>query len=237
MSEQTTMKVICVIMALGLVGMILVMTLPTAKKDVSAASVVVDGEFADQSTKAPEKADFDAESGMPCVNREAFDDWYANYSASSVENEEETAETVEATPEIYTVNSEPISEDLQRYLYNQLSRYGKEWFFPIAVAQIYQESRWNTLAENPNGLDKGLCQFRTTYFEEMAKDAGLYEFDIMNPLDSLWTYAYTMARYLEMTSDDVPMALSLYYSGPNGAYADDYVQDVMQWMPTMEEIE
>lgn len=126
-----------------------------------------------------------------------------------------------------------LSPYLQEYLYGQLARYGCEWFFPVALCQIYQESRFRSDAVNPNGMDKGLCQFREQYWEYHAKLSGLYEYDIWNPIDQLWVYAWLMSENLRKSSGDVGMALSRYYLG-EATYCEKYVGDVMQWIQTME---
>lgn len=43
---------------------------------------------------------------------------------------------------------------------------GIGWWYPYACAQIEQESHWDPWAENPNGQDKGLLQFRLCYWTE-----------------------------------------------------------------------
>lgn len=137
----------------------------------------------------------------------------------------------------YTVSGIELSRDLQRYLYDRLSEFGCEWFFRYALCQIFQESQFNAAAENPNGLDKGLCQFRITYFPYVAQEAGLVEYDVFNPIDSLYVYAYMMCKYLNETGGDVAMSLSLYHSGYGGPYSAQYVSDVTRWFETIKEAE
>ena len=137
----------------------------------------------------------------------------------------------------YTVNGFELGRDLQRYLYDRLSEFGCEWFFRYALCQIFQESQFNAAAENPNGLDKGLCQFRVPYFPEVAKEAGLVEYDIFSPIDSIYVYTYLMCKYLNETEGDVAMSLSLYRNGYGGAYSAGYVREVTQWFETVKEVE
>lgn len=134
---------------------------------------------------------------------------------------------------LYSVNGATLSPYLQEYLYGQLARYGAEWFFPVALCQIYQESRYLTNAQNPNGQDKGLCQFREQFWEYHARLSGLYEYDIWNPIDQLWVYSWLMAENLRKSGGDIGMALSRYYLG-EATYSETYVQAVMQWINTME---
>ena len=157
-------------------------------------------------------------------------------ASASAPVEMETAGAQTGAPEglvHYAVNGVVLSPYLQEYLYGQLSRYGAEWFFPVALCQIYQESRYKADAQNPNGQDKGLCQFREQFWEYHAKLSGLYEYDIWNPIDQLWVYAWLMAQNLQKSGGDIGMALSRYYLG-EATYSETYVTAVMQWFGTME---
>lgn len=129
---------------------------------------------------------------------------------------------------IYSINGDALSKNLQIYLYCELSNRGIEWFYEYALCQIYQESRFNHNVINSNGLDMGLCQFRITYFPKFAKEAGLYQADIMNPIDSIYVYAYLMSKYIKSTGN-VNEALSKYYTGGE-YYCQTYVDDVTQWL-------
>lgn len=206
-------------------------------------------------------------SAMPCEDPEAFERWYATYEqetgeearveidfvpdvredvpqevptvqSSEVETSSEVpSERVEETVAVYSVNGETLNPDIQAYLYQRLAEFHCEFFFRYALCQIYQESRFNAAAENTNGLDKGICQFRLPYFGELAREAGLVEYDIFNPIDSIYVYTYLMCKYLNETGGDVAMSLSLYYSGYGGPYSSEYVKDVTQWFETMKEVE
>lgn len=82
----------------------------------------------------------------------------------------------------------------------------------------------------------GLCQFKARYFQDVAQEAGLVEYDIMNPIDSIYVYTWLMCKYLNETEGDVAMSLSLYFSGYGGEYAFEYVRDVTRWFDTVEEV-
>lgn len=161
-----------------------------------------------------------------------------------IETEAEEVETVAETeteaecPQFhyYTVNGAYLSTTLQEYLQRQLRDRGIEWFYQVALCQIYQESRFNSQAIAPNGLDCGLCQFRSTYFDAHARQAGLVEWNIWSPIDQIYVYADLMARYLQATGD-VPGALSWYFTGPGCAYNNLYVEQVMQWTATLREVQ
>ena len=137
---------------------------------------------------------------------------------------------------VYSVGGIRLGEALEQYLYNQLAARGKGYFYPIALCQLFQESRFNPNAVSPSGLDFGLAQIRITYWDHFARESGLVEYDILNPIDNLYVYAYLMCKYLDETSDDIPMSLSLYYSVYGGQYAAHYVDAVMNHKHTLQQI-
>ena len=158
-----------------------------------------------------------------------------NIPVSEVETMVETAiqdKIEQRHTERYSVNGAVLSVELQDYLFRQLEARGHGNFMPIALCQIYQESRYNSAAIAPNGLDKGLCQFRETFFGAFAAESGLTQWDIMNPIDQLYVYAYLMCKYLDQTGS-TEMALSAYYMGEI-VYCDHYVKEVMQWVASVQ---
>ena len=162
--------------------------------------------------------------GMPCM------DSVAPEKPSFTAETEEAEEVIIETPK-RSVNGESMSADLQTYLYNQLASRGVAYFYDTACLQIYQESRYNIYAKNPNGLDMGLCQFRITYWDKFARESGLVQYDIWNPIDQLYVYAYLMAKYIN-EEGSVDMALSRYYTGQSN-FNQSYVTAVRQWERTL----
>lgn len=157
------------------------------------------------------------------------------YTASEeVESEAEASEEVSGIP-IYSVNGETLAPELQRFLYERLQHHGIEWYYTMALCQLYQESKYDPYAEAPNGLDKGIAQFRLPYFGELATDAGHPSAEIFSAWDCLYVYAYVTARNLEACGYDVELALSMYYTGSK-TYSQEYVSDVTQWANTMQEV-
>lgn len=75
---------------------------------------------------------------------------------------EAPTEAVVTTP-LYLVEGEQLDPGVADYLYRRLSEAGIGWFYEYALCLAYQESSFNPLAENPNGRDKGLYQFRVEY--------------------------------------------------------------------------
>lgn len=125
----------------------------------------------------------------------------------------------QVTSPIYAVNGAVMSEDLQTYLYNRLTERGISWFMPYALANAYQESRFNIYAENPNGLDKGLFQYRITYYPGA---------NIFDPYEQIIIYCDQMANRLN-SGCSVEDAISRHMMSDYGPYNASYVQLIMSW--------
>lgn len=101
-----------------------------------------------------------ADTGNTTVAEETWTEPYAETVSYETESQA-TAETVGVAPV-----EESGDTDIYGLLRQQLAAAGIEWWYPYAVAQMTQESHGNPWAENANGLDKGLFQFRITYWTE-----------------------------------------------------------------------
>lgn len=128
----------------------------------------------------------------------------------------------------YTVAGQRPNYDYELYLYNCLADRGIAWWYPYAVAQIWQESCWNP--NSTNGRDHGICQFKGESFQARAiHHAGLYNADIWNPYDSLYVYSFYIRDILVAVNWDVNSALAYYITGTFGMKHDDYVSRVWGW--------
>lgn len=134
----------------------------------------------------------------------------------------------------YKVNGILPPYEWQWYLYGKLADRGLEWWYPYAVAQIYQESNWNQYSTN--GRDHGLCQFKGVYWDGWASAAGMPGADIWDVYAQLTVYAWMMGNNLAAAGGNVGQALSIYYLGYAG-WSDEYVGHVMQWMDYLEVVE
>ena len=105
-----------------------------------------------------------SDSADTCNTTAAEETWTEAY-AETVACETESQATAE-TVGVQSVESEPVSIDIPTLLQQSLDAAGIGWWYPYAMAQMTQESHGNPWAENPNGLDKGLFQFRITYWTE-----------------------------------------------------------------------
>ena len=128
----------------------------------------------------------------------------------------------------YSVAGQYPNRDYEAYLYNQLDSIGIAWWYPYAVAQIFQESRWNP--SSTNGKDHGICQFKGIYFQSRAQHfAGMTNADIWNPYDSLKVYAYYIKAILAGHNNNVASTLSFYICGDDIHWDQTYINHVMGW--------
>lgn len=148
-------------------------------------------------------------------------------AGSSEVQPEETTASPPYIPPLYSVNGAVMPTDLQVYLYEQLAVRGIGWFFPYAVLIAYQESKFNIYAENPNGLDKGLFQYRNIYWSYG---------DIFNPYDQINVFVAQMTNRANCGCDILTM-ISRHNTSDWGEYNPVYVSAVMQWEPTLIKIQ
>lgn len=137
-------------------------------------------------------------------------------------------------PLYYRIAGDLIPEEIQLAMYEALAAEGIEEWFSGALAQVYQESHGNPWAENPNGLDKGLLQYRITYWPATAAAYGEPGADIFDWRAQVRVYARQTAARISAglsvdeiisrhkTSDDCP------------ALDPAYIQQVRQWLGKME---
>lgn len=200
-----------------------------AKIDAYAAPVALVEDFTEESSETSETGLFDDQSAMPCVDPEGFAAWYEEYQHASITSN--TLEALELEIPIYHFNVGPnehqIEPDLQRLLYHYLEEAGIEYWYEGALAQMYQESHGIWYAENVNGLDKGIYQYRITYWN--WNDGDIFDVDAQ-----MRRYASEMsARFNSGLSVDE--AISRHKTSDYCTAVDSlYVSHVRQWLPLME---
>jgi len=91
-------------------------------------------------------------------------------SAAEAETERPTEAAAVYTPSapLYLVEGEQLDPGVAEHLYQRLCEAGIGWFYEYALCLAYQESSFNPLAENVNGRDKGLYQFRIEFHPGLA---------------------------------------------------------------------
>ena len=145
--------------------------------------------------------------------------------------EEETVlDDVQVDPQYrFNQSDEVIPAEILNELEAWLYAYSIEWWLPIAKAQMFQESHCNPYAENRNGLDKGLYQYRTTYWSAMCVEHGLpAETSIFDWRAQIRIYVSDTARRL-YSGCSVEDTISRHMMSDYGHYNAKYVNDVLQW--------
>ena len=115
------------------------------------------------------------------------------------------AVSTEAEP-IPTVTEATAQPDLHEYLMAVLTEHNIQHWYLYACCQIQQESGWNPYAENKNGLDKGLLQYRITYYPganifDPYEQIRIYVGQVANRLNAGLSVEETISRHY--TSDYV----------------------------------
>lgn len=119
-------------------------------------------------------------------------------------------------------------EEIIRCLWATLTEHGICSWMPYAIAQIQAESSFRPDAENKNGKDKGLLQYRIDYWDNSRGDI----FDWRAQID----------RYVEQVANRLKSGLSIeetisrhYTSDYVTEVNEKYVADVLQWYGRIEE--
>lgn len=145
---------------------------------------------------------------------------------STVADTQPVVPAVEVFPK-YSVNGAVLDYGVQDYLYRRLCEAGIGWFFPYSVMICYQESRFDPLAENPNGRDKGLFQYRVEYHPTL---------DWRNPYAEADIFIQQMANRAYAGCDILTM-ISRHKQSDWGPYDAGYVSQVLQWEGRMQRIQ
>lgn len=127
---------------------------------------------------------------------------------------------------LFSVDGRVLRPELQTYLYTRLSEQGIEWFMPYSIMIAYQESHFDIYAENRNGLDKGLFQYRITYYPGE---------DILDPYEQIDIFVQQMAHRAEIGCDVYEM-ISRHMESDYGSYNHNYVATVLSHEKNLREV-
>ena len=208
-----------------------------AETAVYAAPMVNIEDFTEVATEAPKKAEIreqEASNEPETEEQDRCDEIGADHEEDRTDTESElrtTEASVEADlPVLYRIAGEEIQEELQIKLYQYLSDAGIDYWYTGALAQMFQESHCHQYAENPNGLDKGIYQYRITYWN--WNDGDIFDVDAQ-----MRRYASEMsARFNSGLSANE--AISRHKTSDYVTTIDwIYVGHVKQWLPLMEAIQ
>ena len=113
---------------------------------------------------------------------------------------------------------------------SQLRNAGIEWWFPYGRAQMFQESRMDPNAVNKtNGKDKGILQYRETYWLQVAAEHGFPDADIFDWRVQIRIYAMDTARRLS-SGLSIEETISRHKQSDYGPFDAAYVEHVMRWV-------
>ena len=138
---------------------------PTGLERVTEAPLVLVGEVAVSEPQTSEEA----QAAQQTRQEEAVEEvpQSSPAPAETAPPEEPTA-VYQASAPLYLVEGEQLDPGVAEYLYQRLCAAGIGWFYEYALCLAYQESSFNPLAENVNGRDKGLYQFRVEFHPGLA---------------------------------------------------------------------
>lgn len=114
-------------------------------------------------------------------------------------------------------------------MYDALNRHGVSYFYEIGICQMWQESRGNIFAENPNGKDKGVLQYRLQYWDWNRGD-------IFDPAAQIELYAEQMAQRLNsgLSADE---CISRHNTSDHVSEVNwEYVAQVKQHLSNLREV-
>ena len=123
----------------------------------------------------------------------------------------------------YTIAGVECPAEIGDFLVAELDKYGiTDQWINIALAQMFQESHFNPYAENRNGLDKGILQYRVTYWDWSRGD-------IFDWRAQIRLYCEQTARRLA-SGCSIWETVSRHNTSDYGTYNQEYVDQVFQWL-------
>lgn len=203
----------------------------SAKKAVYERPAILAEETTAETTKAPEIGQIETQA-----TEQAAPETTAPETETETEPETTQAQETEAErPKLYRIAGETIPEEIQTALHEALDAEGIGFWYEGGLAQIFQESHGNPAAQNPNGLDKGLLQYRTTYWPQTAAAYGEPGADIFDWRAQVRVYARQTAARINagLTTDEIISRHKTSDSCP--ALDTAYIEQVRQWLGQMEE--
>lgn len=185
----------------------------TAKKADFSDCLIDRDKVTDRETEAPETAVFESEEETVEVVTEM---------PTEVHVETETEVPTERYYN-YTIAGVKCPDEIGDFLVAELDKYGiTDQWFTIALAQMFQESHFNPNAENRNGLDKGILQYRITYWDWSRGD-------IFDWRAQIRLYVEQTARRLA-SGCSIWETVSRHNTSDYGTYNQEYVDQVFQWL-------
>lgn len=188
-------------------------TIPTGDERIEEAQVVQPEEVVSEPQAEEETA-----SGQPIPDTQIMETVSETVPTESTQPAIDQASQSPVVSQII-IDGDILDPGIADYLYRRLSEAGIGWFFEYSVCLIYQESRFDPLAQNPNGRDKGILQYRVEFYPGM---------DWTNPYQQIDVYCQQMANRLNVMGCSVEDAISRHNVSDYGVYNPVYVQQVLQ---------
>lgn len=183
------------------------------QKQKASEEVAAESDKSADVDKVPRQEDAEVQAVTP--SQTPVQDETAICETSSAEVYVEAEKAISTV--VYQVDGYIPDEGLQSYLYQRLTEAGIGYFMPYAVCLIAQESDWNPMAENRNGLDKGLLQYRVTYWPTL---------EWWNPYAEINVFVQQMANRAN-NGKTVSEMISAHNQSDYGPYCQSYVDAVM----------
>ena len=144
------------------------------------------------------------------------------------ERVEVEAETQDQMDRIQRMTEFGIPAEIYDEMEARLKANNIEWWLPYMIAQCFQESMFRVDVEN--GLDKGLLQYRITYWSAVCVEHG-YPADtsIFDWRTQIAIYTMDTARRLH-SGLSIEETISRHKTSDFGSYDALYVSHVMRWV-------
>lgn len=144
------------------------------------------------------------------------------------ERVEVEAETQDQVDRIQRMTDFGIPAEIYDEMEARLKANNIEWWLPYMIAQCFQESMFRVDVEN--GLDKGLLQYRITYWSAICVEHG-YPADtsIFDWRTQIAIYTMDTARRLN-SGLSIEETISRHKQSDFGQYDALYVSHVMRWV-------
>lgn len=165
------------------------------------------------------------------------DEWCLTVDGDYIKREFLSLEEIVIEIPLYTVSGVTCPVEYQEYAYRILCQFGKEWYYPYFLCQMFQESQFIHSPVSANGLDYGLCALRIYYHKALTAECGHPEFDVINdPYANMYVGIYLMSKNLDASGGDIAGALAMYFNSGSDAANAVYVHDVTKWVSTLVQI-
>lgn len=126
----------------------------------------------------------------------------------------------------------PLSNEVQRYIFNVADYYDIEPSLVLAV--IERESSYNAEAVGDGGESYGLMQIQPRWHIQRMDRLGVT--DLLNPYENISVGVDILAGCIDRYDGDIGAALTAYNRGSYNGTVSEYAEDVLERKERIEEI-